>query len=131
MNRYKKLLILLLILAGIGILFAVSGKKGQIPISPTPTPVAALNTTLSIGDKSFDVSQFVGKSALVATAATAKIEETGAGENAFVTSINGTSADSKKHEFWELVINGQPAQVGAGSYIIQKGDSISWRLSTY
>ncbi|QQG41815.1 MAG: DUF4430 domain-containing protein [Candidatus Woesebacteria bacterium] len=133
-NR-KKLLILLLVLIGISSLFIFCNRinnKNQPP-SPVVTQEQTTALTLNIDGKteSFDISSFVGKSALEATNSFAKVVESGAGENAFVTEINGRAADSKKREFWELVINGQSAQVGAGSYTIQKGDSILWKITTY
>jgi len=135
MNKYKKLLILLLVILGIAAIFVYFARKPQKTTSPGQKNVQELKTTLAIngnsGTESFDVSGFIGKTALAATEANAKVVATGTGVNAFVTSINGRTADSKKHEFWELDANGVETQVGAGSYIIQKGDSILWKLNTY
>lgn len=125
MNKYKKLLLLLGLL-GIAAAFVYFGPKFKKSAPESQVVTQELKTTLS-----FDTARFVGKSALEATKSFAKVEESGTGQNAFVTSINGKSADSKKREFWELVINGQSSQVGSGNYIIQKGDSILWKLSTY
>src|SRR3989344_6909905 len=72
-----------------------------------------------------------GSTALDLTQQVAVVETSGEGEMAFVTSIDGRAADSSKNEFWELVINGEPSQVGAGSYLVQEGDKIEWRISTY
>jgi hypothetical protein len=72
-----------------------------------------------------------GKTALDLTKQVAKVETKGKGENAFVISIDGKVADSAKKEFWELLINGKSAEVGAGSYKIKDGDKIEWRISTY
>jgi len=111
----------------------------QLRIKSTKTQsekvVQEIQTTLSVNDgsdvKSFDISGFIDRTALVATQADAKVITSGTRVNAFVTSINGRVADSKKHEFWELDANGSETQVGAGSYIIKKGDLISWRINTY
>lgn len=65
---------------------------------------------------------------------TKKVVDIGAegdGEMAFVTSIDGTKADSKKREFWALYVNGKMAEVGAGSYKVQNGDAITWKIETY
>ncbi len=78
-----------------------------------------------------NTNAFIGKTALEATQSNSKVEISGSGENAFVTSINGRTADSKKHEFWELDANGSQTQVGAGSYIIKNNDKIEWKISTY
>ena len=72
-----------------------------------------------------------GKTALDLTKQVAKVETKGEGQNAFVNSINGKAANSVKKEFWELLVNGKPAEVGAGSYKIKNGDKIEWRISTY
>lgn len=72
-----------------------------------------------------------GKTALDLTERVADVETSGEGEMAFVTSIDGIEADASKNEFWELVINGESAQVGAGSYEIKDGDKIEWRISTF
>jgi len=119
MNKYKKLLLLTLALLALLAGFLFFKPKSQKPPPQTQEVKQDLKTTLTV-----DASPFVGKTALEATKSSAQIEESGTGENAFVTSINGRLADSNKHEFWELDINGKPAEVGAGSYII-------WKLSTY
>jgi hypothetical protein len=93
-----------------------------------------ISTSLEIdgdGPVTFDISSFVGKTALKATESKAKIVTSGTGTNAFITSINGRTADASKHEFWELDANGKETEVGAGSYIIQKGDIILWHINTY
>jgi len=72
-----------------------------------------------------------GDTALDLTRKVADVVTSGEGEMAFVTSIDGRAADSSKNEFWELVVNGASSQVGAGSYTVQDGDKIEWRISTY
>lgn len=135
MNSYKKPLILLLIFLGlgVGIYYLEIGSK---PISiPNQNTAASLNVSLSINDEagsqSYEVPGYIGKTTLIATQSVAKVETSGVGTDAFVTAINNRKANTKKHEFWELIINGKPSQVGAGSYTIQNGDSLLWKLSTY
>jgi hypothetical protein len=92
------------------------------------------NNTVQIqtSEIAIDASKFIGKTALEATKAGVKeIKTEGTGVNTFVTSINGRMADAKKNEFWELTINGKPAEVGAGSYIIKSGDKIVWKINTF
>ena len=133
MKRYLKIVLLLGVFLLAGVAF------WQLRIKNTKTQsekvVQEIQTTLSVNDgssvKSFDASGFVGQTALVATQTDAKVVTSGTGVNAFVTSINSRAADSKKREFWELDANGSETQVGAGSYIIKKGDSILWKLNTY
>lgn len=84
-------------------------------------------------NETFDISQYIGRTALEATQSVlnGNVKMTGTGQNAFVTGINGREADTKKHEFWELLVNGKQAEVGAGTYIIQNFDNIVWKISTY
>ncbi len=134
MKNFKKLLLLLLVLAGIFGIYFLNNQKTQNLPSPTPSATETLNTTFSIknGDsQSIDISSFIGKTVLEATQNFAEVEKTGSGENAYITSINGVSADPKKREFWELVLNGKPAETGAGSIIIKRGDQIEWRINNY
>ena len=58
-------------------------------------------------------------------------EVTGEGENAFVTAIGGRAADDSKKEFWSLSVDGEPAQVGAGTLETEDGQEITWTLETY
>jgi hypothetical protein len=58
-------------------------------------------------------------------------EVTGEGENAFVTAINGRAADDSKNEFWSLSVDGEPAQVGAGSLETEDGQEITWTIDTF
>lgn len=97
--------------------------------------VQQISASLKINDgknlQIFDISGFVGQTALAATQADAKVITSGTGENAFITSINGRTTDTKKREFWELDANGAETQVGAGSYIIKNHDQIEWKISNY
>jgi len=58
-------------------------------------------------------------------------EVTGEGENAFVTAIGGRAADDSKKEFWSLSVDGEPAQVGAGTLETEDGQEIKWTIETY
>lgn len=55
----------------------------------------------------------------------------GEGENAFVVSINGVTADSTKQQYWSFKVNGQMAESGVGSYITKDGDIIEMELATF
>lgn len=126
MNKYTKLLKALLIFLfvvafGYFLFTKVEGNK------PTDDTLQVQTTKVTI-----DASNFVGKTALEATQASVKeIKTEGTGINAYITSLNGRVADTKKNEFWELTINGKPAEVGAGSYIIKTGDTIVWQIKTF
>ncbi len=71
-----------------------------------------------------------GKTALILLEENATIEMTGIGEMAYVTTINNVKADSTK-EYWQFIVNGKSASVGAGSYITKDSDSITWKLTTF
>lgn len=58
-------------------------------------------------------------------------EVTGEGENAFVTAIGGRAADDSESEFWSLSVDGEPAQVGAGTLETEDGQEITWTIETY
>ena len=132
----------------IGILVIAAGyfvstnvqEKGEI----TPSAVTheeqvkkvKASITINPGDDSQvlsvqDLEVKEGSTALEATSQVADIETSGEGEMAFVTSINGRKADEAKKEFWELLINGESSQVGAGSYKVKNGDKIEWRISRF
>lgn len=102
--------------------------------TPTPAPASALvvQSEAQVATPAVKPSPIAykgqnGKTALELLNLNAKAVSTGEGANAFVTAINGYSPDIKK-EFWAFYVNGQQAQVGAGSYITKDTDTIEWRL---
>lgn len=62
---------------------------------------------------------------------TAKVMTNGEGVNAFVIDINGKQALTKNKEFWGFYVNSKPAEVGAGSYLLQNNDKIVWQIDHY
>ena len=83
-------------------------------------------------DSELSYEGVAGKTALellVAADPTAVVQ--GEGENAFVTGIDGREAQDSAKEFWALYVNGEMAQVGAGSLVTETGDEITWKLETY
>lgn len=78
-----------------------------------------------------DIEINEGQTALDITQKVASISAIGEGATAYVTSINGRAADKGKKEFWEMLINNQSSQVGAGSYKVRDNDKIDWRIGTY
>lgn len=137
-NGMRKILIVLALL----ILGAATvGIRGQSTeqSKPTPSPTTNAESKVSLtvntgqGEFNYELEGVVGKTALEATAKATdgELVAQGEGEMAFITEIKGREAKTENREFWELVVNGEPAQVGAGSYVVQPGDSIEWRISTY
>lgn len=97
-----------------------------------PSAVQAQQKTVTTNDnKQITYRGKDGITALALLGQVAKVETSGTGEMAFVTSINGVSADSTKNEYWAFDINGQPATVGAGSYVTKNSDTITWKLSSF
>lgn len=72
-----------------------------------------------------------GTTALELTKDKVDVKTTGEGGNAYVISINGKQALSSNKEYWAFYINGKLADVGAGSYKLQPGDKIEWKVETY
>jgi hypothetical protein len=92
---------------------------------------ANLKVDINGNSNSYDISNFVGKTALEATEAKTIVITNGTGTNAFVASINNRIADTKKREFWEFDVNGKEAEVGAGSYILNNHDEIEWKITNF
>ena len=135
MKNFNRLLIPILVICilGFGFWYFKSHSQKVTPQKVSQENKAELSINDSLNSKSFEILSYVGKSALEATSGVlnGNIKTSGTGVNAFVIGLNDRVADSKKHEFWELDVNGQQAQVGAGSYIIKKDDKIEWKISTY
>lgn len=135
MKKNSKLLLFL------AIVFFISFSVWQVRIKNSESKIQGEKTVqestslLKIDDgknlQSFDVSEFIGKTALEATESKVRVATSGTGVNAFVTSIGGREADTKKRKFWEFKVNGTQAQVGAGSYIIQNNDEIQWKITNF
>ncbi len=106
--------------------------------TPTPKPYlnyirhAAVEITPFVNDsKRYNDVEFTeGQTALDVTKKVAKVEMKGEGGQAFVISINERHVDEKKKEFWSLSINGKDSEVVTGSYIVQAGDVIAWKIKT-
>jgi len=132
MKKYLKIILPVIIL-GLGLVFWKIKYSSPVNSSGTGSREQFANLKISTGNstQSIGVSAFVGKTALEATEAKAKVLANGTGTNAFVTSINGTKADPGKREFWEFDVNGVESQVGAGTYIIKNHDEIEWKISNY
>lgn len=56
-------------------------------------------------------------------------KDSGPGLGMFVTGFYGVSAAG--NQFWELIINGKPAELGVSSYIVKSGDVLEFRISTF
>lgn len=127
------------VLAVIGLVYAGTtvlqqnqqAAQQNIVASPTPTAVTQGSQSTSTA-KGVTYQGQDGKTALaVLQEKYPDTKVSGEGANAFVTAINGYAASDAKHEFWKLIINGEDAQVGAGSYVTKSSDTIKWEIDTY
>lgn len=132
-----------LILAAVALLL-ISGffylRNNPQENTPAPEPVqqvverkAVIEIALtSENTKKFDIEDFTdGTTALSMTEAVVTVQKKGEGEQAFVTAIDGVQAQESKKEFWSFYVNGKQAEVGAGTYKVQNGDVVSWKIETY
>ncbi|MEV7961236.1 DUF4430 domain-containing protein [Oerskovia paurometabola] len=82
-------------------------------------------------DSELSYEGVAGKTALeLLLAADPSATVQGEGDMAFVTGIGGVAADPAG-EFWALYVNGEMAQVGAGSLVTETGDEITWKLEKF
>lgn len=90
-----------------------------------------ITVTQTIQEAAETVTVEAGQTALDLIQKTAEVKVKGEGKNAFVTAINNVEAQEAKKQFWAFYVNGKPAEVGAGSYVLKNGDIIEWKLETY
>lgn len=122
-KKYKNLVFAAVVVAAGAIFIWQVVDKGGSDNNQSTTPAATAST--SAKEVSYD--GVAGKNALAllkASHATETKSYKGLGE--LVTSIDGVKADSK--HFWSFYLNGEQAQVGAGSYTTKSGDKITWKL---
>lgn len=125
-NMKNRLLISIVVsviaVTGIGTVYAVTHQT-KPAVAVVAAPVVKSDTVTYHG--------VAGKTALELLQTNTKAITSGTGTMAFVTSINGRSADTTKKEFWSFYINGVSSTVGAGSYVTKDTDTILWKIETY
>lgn len=141
MSKFSKIILAgLILLVALGIYFLLIKSTASKINSPSNQVQTAVKNTAQLdihyGDnKADDIFKSIpispNETALDFTQGLTTLKTTGQGSSAFITSVNGVSADSVKSQFWELLINGKPSNVGAGSYIVKNGDKLEWKISTY
>lgn len=100
--------------------------------SPSASASPSDAASPSAGAETFSYEGRTGATALeLLLEADPSAEVTGEGENAFVTAIGGRAADDSMKEFWSLSVDGEPAQVGAGTLETEDGQEITWTIETY
>lgn len=121
----KKILYLvvgLLIVTGLGTGVYLYNGYSDKPTTATVKVVESKDTIKYMGRTGATALELLKEAATVVTK--------GEGENAYITTVNGKEADSKK-EYWAFYINGTASMVGAGSYNTQSTDQIEWKLTTF
>ncbi|MEP7204607.1 MAG: DUF4430 domain-containing protein [Candidatus Saccharibacteria bacterium] len=118
--------LLLAVAGGTGAAYFVSHQpKAASTINAGNSP-AAPKVQSPTKDKVTSYYGVKGKTALELLQKYTVVEMSGSGATAFVTSIDGVKAD--KTQYWSFNVNGQPASVGAGSYVTEPTDKITWQL---
>jgi hypothetical protein len=57
-----------------------------------------------------------------------KLQSSGAGETAFVQSINGVGGTDTPDQYWTYLLNGKLAKTGSGVTEVDPGDEVQWRF---
>lgn len=111
-------------------LLAACGSGGE---SPDDAPSAPGGLALACVEKEdFTYPGEDGETALdLLRENDATAEVSGTGENAFVTGICGYTADEDENEFWAFYVDGEQAEVGAGTFETEDGQEITWKLETF
>jgi hypothetical protein len=131
MKKYLKFILPAVLILFVCFAFIKNRTGNQNGSNFKDQPFANLKVDINGNSASYNISNFVGKTALEATEAKTTVITNGTGTNAFVTSINGRIANTQKREFWEFDVNGKEAEVGAGSYILNNHDEIEWKITNY
>lgn len=59
-----------------------------------------------------------------------KLQSSGAGETAFVQSINGVGGADTPDQYWTYLLNGELAKTGSGVTEVDPGDEVHWRFGS-
>ena len=86
------------------------------------------NTGSELATKPIAYTGVEGQTALALLKQTHTVETKSYSFGEMVVSIDGISA-TEGTNFWEFLVNGQQATVGAGDYQTKSSDSITWQLS--
>ena len=59
-----------------------------------------------------------------------KLQSSGAGETAFVQSINGVGESNTSDEYWTYLLNGELAKTRSGVTEVDPNDEVQWRFGS-
>ncbi len=127
--KNKKILSLSVFL--VVILFGVYLLKPQKQVTPPqdkPSSIITVSPTQNLLSDKFEYQGQEGVDALTLLKQKTTVDQDSSG---MVISISDRQADNNQREFWSFYINGEPAQVGAASYITKNNDIISWKIEKY
>lgn len=140
MKRRKIIgLILLIVAAVLSTFFLVPESPKPTEVNPSATAPAEekINVTFKIvaPEKTQELTVAVSPKSTVYDAMEVLNQEkklvvvfkTFAGMGAMVETIDGVANDTAANKFWLYYINGQSAQVGISSYVLQPKDVIEWK----
>lgn len=122
MNKKLKIIVITVVLAvtGLGVASFITKQPSSLY-----TQIESSNSGKVISYNGKD-----GVTALKLLEEKADTKTNGSGKNAFVTSINGVTANPK-NQYWMFKINGETAKIGAGDYTTNKDDKITWELTSF
>ncbi|MEH7094276.1 DUF4430 domain-containing protein [Neobacillus vireti] len=125
-NLWMSLLLVVMVLTSgfqTSALAAVEAKQASVTALGLDSAAIVPEKTLPLAEKETAtevLSEAVGKE---------NLEYTDSSYGPMLTGINGVKAGDK--QYWAFFINGISAQVGPDSYIVQNGDKITFRLTSY
>jgi hypothetical protein len=121
---------------GIVTLSTILGDRTKIdvlPLEEAPQQENAIEATLAVGEKTYQVSVPEGSSAydlMVRAQETSDFQFKGRefpGLGFFVQELNGVAENPRQGMFWIYYINGEQAKVGISAYAVRADDIISWK----
>jgi hypothetical protein len=126
-----EIFVIVVIIAGIGIIYAFTQKPVLAPTVDTatsvmPTPNAAPPPVADTPTTTFEYQGVNGKNALELLKASHQVQAKHYSFGDLVTGIDGITPDAS--HFWAMYVNGQFAQVGASSLITKNSDTIKWEI---
>jgi len=106
----------------------VSGAGGVVVAVVSNSPAHKVGTTLNaqsqLTDIKYNGQDGVNALTLLKKHANVQVKHYSFGD--LVTAIDGSKGTGPK--YWTFYINGQQAQVGAGTYVTKSSDKIEWKL---
>ncbi len=116
--RRLEIFIIVSIIAGVGIVYAMTQKPVLAPSTQQQQQQVPVSTVEYTGVE--------GRTALDLLKQTHVVEVKNYSFGDLVTGIDGVSPDA--NHFWAMYVNGEFSQVGASAYITKSSDQIKWQI---